>query len=147
MLYAVHVYHDGTSTTANPTNDKSYWKSYASKYTIGTIEVPARSSKAGTDRTLYELPTGALDMTKKNNIYDLAGNMWEWTTETGEHKIKDANGNSVDDGNGAGTHAVRRGGGFNYGGGNGPVAYRNGDYSASGCSVNVGFRVVLYITQ
>ena len=147
MLYAVHIYHDGTSTTANPTDDKSGWKSYASKYTIGTIDVPARSSTPGTDRTLYELPTGALDMTKKNNIYDLAGNMWEWTTETGEHKIKDANGNSVDDGNGAGTHAVRRGGGFNYGGGNGPVAYRNGDYSASGCSVNVGFRVVLYITQ
>ena len=147
MLYAVHVYHDGTSTTANPTNDKSGWKSYASKYTVGTIEVPARSSKAGTDRTLYELPTGALDMTKKNNIYDLAGNMWEWTTETGEHKIKDANGNSVDDGNGAGTRAVRRGGSFYDHGGDNPVARRNGDGGYSGYGFNIGFRVVLYITQ
>ena len=147
MLYAVHIYHDGTSTTANPTDDKSGWKSYASKYTIGTIEVPARSSKSGTDRTLYELPTGALDMTKKNNIYDLAGNMWEWTTETGEHKIKDAEGNSVDDGNGAGIYAVRRGGSFNNNGGDNPVANRNGDNSARGYNINIGFRVVLYITQ
>ena len=143
MLYAVHIYHDGV----NGTNDKSDWKSYASKYTIGTIDVPARSSTPGTDRTLYELPTGALDMTKKNNIYDLAGNMWEWTTETGEHKIKDANGNSVNDGNGAGTRAVLRGGSFVYHGGYFPVANRNGDYGTGGYSIDFGFRVVLYITQ
>ena len=144
MLYAVHIYHDGV----NGTNDKSDWKSYASKYTIGTIDVPARSSTPGTDRTLYELPTGALDMTKKNNIYDLAGNMWEWTTETGEHKIKDANGNSVNDGNGAGTRAVLRGGSFLSGGGGYPVAGRSGGFGAEWAGdVDIGFRVVLYITQ
>ena len=143
MLYAVHVYHDGVSGTS----DNSRWKTYASKYTLGSIEVPERSAKAGTDRTLYELPTGALDMTKKNNIYDLAGNMWEWTTETGNHKIKDANGNIVDDGNGSSTRAVRRGGSFAGYGSGFPVAYRYGNADALWTvGVDVGFRVVLYIT-
>ena len=74
--------------------------------------------------------------------------MWEWTKETGEQKIKDANGNSVDDGNGAGTHAVRRGGGFDYSGGDFPFANRHGGNSAGWAGdVDIGFRVVLYITQ
>ena len=30
----------------------------------------------------YLLGTGVTDYTKKNNIYDLAGNCWEWTTES-----------------------------------------------------------------
>lgn len=30
----------------------------------------------------YSLGTGVTEYTKRNNIYDLAGNCWEWTTES-----------------------------------------------------------------
>ena len=66
----------------------------------------------------------------------MAGNMWEWTTETGKHDSKATD---------ATNYAVRRGGSFgNYGSGN-PVSGRLGDYSVGVYYVGVGFRVVLYI--
>ena len=39
--------------------------------------------KVGTSR--IELPTGASENFNNYNIYDMAGNMWEWTTG---HNIK-----------------------------------------------------------
>ena len=41
------------------------------------------------DNSAYLLGTGVTDYTKKNNIYDLAGNYQEWTTES------DSSGNRV----------------------------------------------------
>ena len=70
------------------------------------------------------------------NIYDMAGNMWERTTETGKYDSKDAN---------ATTYAVLRGGSFGNSGSDCPVSYRHGDYPVGDCYINVGFRVVLYI--
>ena len=70
------------------------------------------------------------------NIYDMAGNMWEWTTETGKHDSKATD---------ATNYAVLRGGSFNNNGGRAPVSRRDGDVRVDGCDVNIGFRVVLYI--
>ena len=66
----------------------------------------------------------------------MAGNMWEWTTETGKHDSKATD---------ATNYAVRRGGSFNDYGSDYPVSGRNGGSSVGGCSIVIGFRVVLYI--
>ena len=70
------------------------------------------------------------------NIYDMAGNMWEWTTETGKHDSKATD---------ATNYAVRRGGSFSNRGDDAPVSYRYGSYSVGAYFFNLGFRVVLYI--
>ncbi len=60
------------------------------------------------------------------NIYDLAGNVWEWTSEVYSSGL------------------IFRGGCFYEGGSNAPVSYRNGS-NASKTVSNLGFRVRLYI--
>ena len=84
-----------------------------------------------------EIATGSSDNTRTNNIYDLAGNMWEWTTETKIRKYNDDNKNY--------TFAVLRGVSFLSNGSSYPVVYRYGNNSVSYANVNIGFRTVLYI--
>ena len=88
-----------------------------------------------------EVATGVTTEDEKRNtacnIYDMAGNMWEWTTETGKHDSKAT---------GATEFAVLRGGSFNDSGSNYPVSIRHGNYGVGWSdAVYVGFRVVLYI--
>ena len=83
-----------------------------------------------------ELATGSLEDANINNIYDMAGNMWEWTTETGKHDSKDTD---------ATNYAVLRGGSFGSNGGVAPVSRRDGGIRVDACDVSFGFRVVLYI--
>ena len=88
-----------------------------------------------------EIPTGSYEGFKLKNIYDLAGNMFEWTTEVGNHQTSTETKSN-------GSYAVYRGGGFHNYGTESPLCYRRGDYGESYLNstfVNIGFRVVLYI--
>ena len=104
----------------------------AEKYEKGNI-TPNLVPKG--DENKIELATGASDDFKVYNIYDMAGNMWEWTAETG----------TVDSGSNDDIFAVLRGGGFNQEGGAYSVYSMMSNYDNSYCEVNVCFRPVFYV--
>ena len=79
------------------------------------------NENSGTKRT-----AGFNENWKVKNIYDLAGNVWEWTSEAYS---------SV---------SISRGGSYGNGGSDFPVSCRDRD-SASGANVLTGFRLRLYI--
>ena len=158
-LYAKHIYlnkkKDGVSSSWY------FWNGGAGKYSYGIVNdekgmkvgvktgetVPENATKPEgaedaasnyyTADGRIEIATGSSDNTRTNNIYDLAGNMWEWTTET---KIRKNNGNSTDS-----SFTVLRGGSFSGGGINGPIVFRNGGSTVGNTIVHVGFRTILYI--
>ena len=74
------------------------------------------------------LSTGASDAFSKQGIYDIAGNVWEWTLEYTSHSSGPCAG---------------RGGGYDNSGSGTPAAYRVNNYS-TGYGTNIGFRVSLY---
>ena len=103
VLYAVHVYNTSTG-----------WAKIDSKYhylttEIDTDEIDPKKQEVDKNRTVYEIATGASDYTKVNNIYDMAGNMWEWTTEVGDHSVTNSKPENT-----TGNYAVLRGGSFHW---------------------------------
>ena len=87
------------------------------------------SRKVGTTSTnRILLTTGASDTNSKKNIYDLAGNVWEWTLENTSYSDYPCS---------------FRGGGYNYTGSYSPASYRY-DGSTSLSLTLIGFRVSLY---
>ncbi len=103
------------------------------KYAVYTGSVgqyqTATTNSTKASETTWVLTTGALKVASVNNIYDMAGNMWEWIME----------GFSAND-------RVLRGGGFNSNGSNNPVSYRGYDIPGSAGDDN-GFRPSLYIKK
>ncbi len=105
----------------NITNaDSKYYSS--SKWTSG-----AYGTKSSNSNIL--LSTGASDTFSKQGIYDLAGNVEEWTLE------KTSN---------SSTPCAYRGGNSYDSGSSSPAADRNGSYTTDYCYDYLGFRVVLY---
>lgn len=75
--------------------------------------------------------TAASEGVKRNNIYDLAGNLWEWTQEAA-YSSSTTN------------LFMLRGGSFHYSFSDSPVCCR-GYSTATGTDTNIGFRPALYI--
>ena len=113
------------------------WGNYMNA-TVTPIKTGAKQLISGTwtastadksEKSSILLTTGASDYTKKMNIYDFAGNEWEWTLEHDTHNTL--------------RPCSFRGGGFNYTGSDGPASirsYNDTTYSSSA----VGFHSTLY---
>ncbi len=144
-LFAEHLIKYEGDTSKEWCIGKSYqYGTFTSGYTAshkvlegeGTNYNNYDSDEKYTYEHYIEMATGASDNTKLKNIYDMAGNMWEWTTEYGHH-----NGKTIST-----KYAVIRGGSFNFNGSDGTVAIRIGSFSNTRKdSTSIGFRVVLYI--
>ena len=73
----------------------------------------------------------------------MAGNMYEWTTEVGNHSTSDTM--VAQDKVATAKYGVLRGGSFLHNGGDATVAHRGGSNGSGGSYTDVGFRVVLYL--
>ena len=80
---------------------------------------------------IFKVGTGSSDDFKRYNIYDMAGNMWEWTTS---HNINNDE-----------LYVVPRGGSFNINGTTNSVVRAVGHSALTYYCLTVRFRVVLYI--
>ncbi len=65
----------GTLWTRHVSNNEQF--DIAKNYTTDDVQ---HSNQSETTCEYTELATGSSDDFKKYNIYDMAGNMWEWTT-------------------------------------------------------------------
>ena len=107
----------------------SYTTETPNKVTVTGSGENLVSKKVGTTSdNMILLTTGASDTNSKKNIYDLAGNVWEWTLEKTSYSYLPCS---------------NRGGSYFYTGSGYPASYRS--YSITSISDNyIGFRVSLY---
>ncbi len=108
------------------------WKAYSENtdnYVVDSKKQASTSTASGEeDYGKVLLTTGASETFKKQNIYDLAGNTWEWTLERTSHSNNSC--------------AIRGGSLFSIGLSK-PASYRFSTYTTYYFS-NVGFRVTIY---
>ena len=108
------------------------WKNFDSA--LGSIVVSnettgkMKKTEQSSDSNSILITTGGTEQSNVMNIYDMAGNIWEWTLEKASNFLYPC--------------AVR-GGNYNRTGSNGPAAYRVSD-STDGSYNDVGFRVSLF---
>ena len=111
------------------------WDTNEETYKKGKVNITPNSEYTHSDGKKYnyriELATGICDDFKVYNVYDMAGNMWEWTTG---HNIS-----------GDKMYVVPRGGSFKYEGTDRSVVRAGGNDGLTTTHFTTGFRVVLYI--
>ena len=95
-------------------------------YTLGSWTTATEKSKTSSEEIL--LSTGADDSFSKMGIYDLAGNVYEWTLEYTSNTYYPC---------------VGSGGSYSYSGSNDPASHRIGDDTTI-LDDHIGFRLALY---
>ncbi len=105
--------------------------------TDGFKNTEALTTNSGTSSYVL-LTTGSTEQVKKMNLYDVAGNLWEWTQEASYADNLDYNMNTTYN-----TYMLR-GGAFGSASSAYPAAYRAYDY-APDTSADRGFRLALYL--
>ena len=115
----------GSKTKEQIADDSTSWGNYYN----ATFEYVNSSGSTATknEGSSTRIPTGSAEYTKANNIYDLAGNVRDWTMEANSTYSR-----------------VCRGGYYYSVGGYGPAGYRNYDYPTSSDNY-YGCRSALYI--
>ena len=78
------------------------------------------------------LTTGASNETEKYHIFDIAGNLWEWTEEDSHCSTKNQ-------------YRIERGGGCVNSSKNSTAGSRGGVETVDTTNFHVGYRVVIYI--
>ena len=122
VSYGVYFY---TTIASTDLNDNAEYSICNTSYKLGSWE--DLTAKSSNDVLLAT--TGAYTKANVYNIYDMAGNLYEWTME----------GETTGD-------RVLRGGGFDFDGdGRDPVAYRRNDAPTNVYNLGYGFRPSLYI--
>ena len=108
------------------------WNSFESEFRdiVVTNEITGKMKKAekSTNKNAILLTTGGTEQSKIKNIYDIAGNVWEWTIEYAQ---------SVD------IPCTFRAGSASDVGGYPPAAYRE-NRSTDNSYFNIGFRVSIF---
>jgi formylglycine-generating enzyme required for sulfatase activity len=84
--------------------------------------------------------TGSRSETMKNNIYDISGNVWEWTMEKNTNASKDAKGAYA----GSGALRVFRGGGWDSTATGNPIINRE-SHPSTRANTAIGFRCALVV--
>ena len=123
--------------------DRGYYTNVNLSGTTDGFKAITNGQKSGTRITNYPyvlLSTGASDEAKRKNVYDVAGNLWEWTTEAA---YRASYGNYSKTNFEVNTH-VLRGGGFHIAYGSYPACCRNYAYATHN-HTSQGFRVALFI--
>ena len=126
----------GKLGTANINSDSSAWGNYSNvKRTISSDKAKKGSSWTSITGTKPAssilLTAGASDDTKKMNIYDFAGNIWEWTLERAIGYDS--------------SPCVCRGGSYYYSGYDSPASYRSfNGVTANIYLIRIGFRSTFF---
>ena len=128
----------GKLTTANINSDSSAWGNYSNvTRTISSNKANQSTDYGSTWKVITGtkpassvlLTAGASEETKKMNIYDFAGNEYEWTLE------KTSNSSNP---------CAYRGGGYYGSGSDSPASSRGYNYTAR-ANYSIGFRPTLYV--
>ena len=81
---------DGSSLTYSLINESTSWGNYLNSE-FNYIPENSQTPEATEEKKKYvdnTVPTGSSDYTKINNIYDLAGNVYEYTAETAINQLR-----------------------------------------------------------